>query len=254
MRAFLLIIAGTAFAAPLLASAAGFSSSALFLSKSPVTEGETVLIHAVVQNDSAESFVGELKFDSGTTTIGTVPVTLKTGEARTVSVSWTPAAGTHAVIALLESEGGEVAADERASFTIAKKPEPEDDEAEDTATESTAVEPSSNIQSAIENTSPTAARYSAPVLTSLDSLRAKGADVLDGQIAQTRGRLASGEVLGEKEEKTWGQTASTMAQTLYLYLLTLMRAILANVALFYPLFVIAFLYALWRLYRRMSGR
>jgi hypothetical protein len=248
------MVAGAALALPLVAGAAGFSSSALFLSKSPVVEGETILIHAVVQNESAEPFSGELAFETGTTTIGTVPVTLEAGEARTVSISWSPAAGTHTVVALLESTSGEVAADERASFTVAKKPEPKPAGSSSAAAERTDVETSSTIQSAIENTSPTAAKYSAPVLTSLDSLREKGTYVLDGQIAQTRDRLESGEVLGESDEKTWGQTASTIAQTLYLYVLTLMRAILANVALFYPLFAIAFLYALWRLYRRMSGR
>src|SRR3990167_7657305 len=88
---------------------AGFAKQSLFLSKSSATEGETVLVHAVVVNDAASVFAGELVLSTGDKKIGAVPLSLNAGEAQAVSVSWKPASGSHTVIAELKNKEGEVA-------------------------------------------------------------------------------------------------------------------------------------------------
>lgn len=236
---------------PVVVLGAGFSSQALFLSKSPVIEGETVLIHAVVSNDTSSSFEGEVRIEVGSTTVGSVPVVLSAGEARTVSVSWTPMAGKHIVSAQLRAKDGVVAASEKATFTVAEKPKPR---LEEPAEEPAEVDSSQSIQESVANLSPTLAEYSKPVFDTADSLRARGAALLDDEIARTKTRLTDGSVLGEKDERSWGKTVWTLFQTFYLYLLTLLRYLLAHAAFFYPVVGIAFLYLLWRLYRRMSAR
>jgi hypothetical protein len=245
-------------AAPSIVFAAAFPSQALFLSKSPVTEGETVLIHAVVANDAGGKFDGEVRYRSGDSSLGTVPVTLAPGEARTVSLSWTPTKGTYSITAELRS-GETVAASEQARFTVREKPQAQEEEepAASNAARSTSVESSAPIQEAILQAAPAVAERSAPVFAVIDSARERGAEFLDGQIAQTKTSLEERAVLGAStstDEKSGSDTAIKIFQTAYLYLLTLLRAVVATAFYFYPLLVVGFLYALWRLYRRMSTR
>lgn len=251
-----LSIAALLLAAPSIVFAAAFPSQALFLSKSPVTEGETVLIHAVVANDAGGKFDGEVRYRSGEASLGTVPVTLAPGEARTVSLSWTPAKGTYAITAELRS-GETVAASEQARFTVKEKPDTQEEEAAANSPRSTSVESSAPIQEAIAEAAPAVAERSAPVFAVIDSARERGAEFLDAQIAQTKTRLEERAVLGATtgtDEKSGSDTAVKIFQTVYLYLLTLLRAVVATAFYFYPLFVAGFLYALWRLYRRLSAR
>src|SRR3989344_4148677 len=88
---------------PAVALGAGFAKQSLFLSKGSVTEGEVVLIHAVLQNEASTKFAGDLSFTDGGEKIGTVPVTLGAGEAQAASISWKPSAGAHKVVAELKS-------------------------------------------------------------------------------------------------------------------------------------------------------
>src|SRR3989344_6188606 len=109
---------------PEVARGAGFAKQSLFLSKSSVTEGDTVLVHAVVSNDTTTKFTGTLIFKDSDATIGNVPVSLDSGEANTFSVSWKPTAGNHTVEANLEDTSGAVVEQESATFTVAPPPPP----------------------------------------------------------------------------------------------------------------------------------
>jgi hypothetical protein len=249
-----LLAAALLFAAPVFALAAAFPSQALFLSKSPVVEGETVLIHAVVANDAERTFEGAVHYRSGEEPLGSVPVKLAPGEARTVSLSWTPQEGSYTITAELRS-GDTVAASKQAKFAVEAKPKPE--EAAAASPGNTSVESSAPIQEVIAEASPAVAERSAPVFAAIDSARQRGAEFLDAQIAQTQKNLEDRAVLGaatNEEERAGSGTALKIFQTAYLYLLTLLRAILTTAFYFYPLLVVGFLYALWRLYRRMSAR
>lgn len=133
---------------------------------------------------------------------------------------------------------------------------PEQSRGAGTSTESTPVESSANIQQTIADVSPQVAQSARPVFTTLDSWRAKGAEFLDTQIAQTKERLPAGGVLGAETTKNASSdpmgSALNIFQTLYFYLLTVLRYIIASAVLFYPLLAILFLWSLWKLYRRMS--
>src|ERR1700674_4005698 len=87
---------------PLMAHAAGFAKQSIFLSKSSVTEGDTVRIHATVSNDATAQFVGSVVLKDGDAKLGTAALPLAVGAAQAISVTWTPSAGVHRITAALE--------------------------------------------------------------------------------------------------------------------------------------------------------
>ncbi len=237
---------------PLSVSAAGFARESLFLSKTPVTEGETVLIHAVVNNDTAAKFDGQLVFSDESGSIGSVPVTLGAKEASVVSISWKPLAGSHKVAAELR-QGTTVVEKEYGTFEVAKKPAA----TATTSTAAAAVESSSGIQQGISSVSPAVANVTAPVFTLIDGGRSAAADVLDSQLANTKTKLgpSAGNVLGADEVKNAGSNPMGAfwfaLYTLYFYILTLLRFIIGSAAVFYPAIALLFLFTLWKLVRRL---
>lgn len=246
------ILAGLLFF-PGITLAAGFASQSLFLSKSTVTEGEIVRVYAVVENDTATSFSGTLVLSDEDGQIGTVPVSLTAGEADTLSVSWKPSAGRHTVTANLENATGASVTSESASFTISQKPEPA---AASPATPAR-VDSSAGIQDAIANISPGAAQTLAPALNIIDSGRAKAASALDSGISYTKSQAVPGQVLGAETVKNTQPTPSGIGHTLWqvsmtlaLYVLSILRYIVGNAGVFYPVLAVVFLFFLWRMFRR----
>lgn len=244
------------FLAPAAVFGAGFAKQSLFLSKLSVTEGETVLIHAVVNNDGTTAYSGTLRLSEGTQSIGSVPVSLDAGEAQVATVSWKPTAGSHAVVAELKTDDTLIEK-QSATFVVAKKPEPV--KPQSTPQAAAAVESSQNIQDGIANFSPAAADATAPVFALIDGGRAKLADVLEGQIASTKKSLGPGagepgEVLGADDIKNSTENPAGgfwyILQTLYLYLLTLLSFVVGSAGVFYPVLALVFFYLLWRIIRR----
>jgi len=228
---------------PSLAFAAGFAKESLFLSKSPVTEGDTVFIHAIVANDSATSFAGEVIFEDGDTKIGTIAVSIAAGGAETASLSWSPAVGTHPVVAELTAKDGTVVEKLSATFTIQAKPK----SAEETApASSTDVQSSDTVKEAIAGISPGLADTLQPAFATIDSLRQKGADALDKGIAWAK--TPEGEIAGSSTGI--GGTVLGVVKTFSTYVMELLRFILNNAGIFYPALAIAFLYVLWRTFKR----
>lgn len=239
---------------PLWVSAAGFAKQSLFLSKEPATEGDTVLIHAVVANEGADKFAGEVVFKDGEDKLGAVAVTIAPGGANAVSLSWKPLAGSHTVTAQLTDPAGEVVEQESANFTIKEKPQPA---SEDSSQSAAAVESSQKIQDSIGSYSPAAANATAPVFSALDSLRSQAADKLDEGIGWAKGKTAGkqpGEVLGSATSNP--SPAGIMSTlwfifaTLCLYVLTILRFVVGSAGVFYPVFAVLFFYILWRTYKR----
>jgi hypothetical protein len=233
-KAFLLLT----LLAPGLALAAGFAKGSLFLSKSPVTEGETVFIHAVVANDSTTAFTGDVIFEEDEKKIGTVAVVIAAGGAETASLSWAPTSGSHPIVAELTAKDGTVVEKLSATFSIAAKPEPK----ESTVT-SSIVQPSDNVQEAIAGISPGLASASEPVFEALDGLRQKGAEALDKGIEWAKNSEESADQSGI------GGTVLGVVKTGLTYLMELLRFVIGNAGVFYPAFALAFLYVLWRTYK-----
>ncbi|MEI6864306.1 MAG: hypothetical protein WCK46_03015 [Candidatus Adlerbacteria bacterium] len=256
-------IAGVLLLLPTIVGAAGFAKQSLFLSKSSVTEGETVLIHATVSNDTAAKFTGTLKLHDEDGTIGSVPVTLGSGEAGAVSVSWKPLAGTHTVLANLEDSAGTVVEESSQTFTIAAKAVATPASKNKPSNTSATVEPSTQIQESIGSVSPTAQTYAAPVFEAIDAGRVLGASTINDGIDWSKKELA--EQAQKQKTKTTSSaadqntdtmqtkatnTAWTIFATVSLYVLSVLLYVVGNAGVFYPVFALLFFYILWRLFKR----
>ncbi|MES2007260.1 MAG: hypothetical protein V4436_04115 [Patescibacteria group bacterium] len=247
---------------PSVVFAAGFAKGSLFLSRSPVTEGESVLIHAVVQNDSSSAFSGSVVLSDADAKLGSVPVTLAAGEAEAVSVSWKPLAGSHSVSANLVSKSGDTVEQESETFVIKAKPVPVDTTSNSNS--AATVESSSDIQSKIGQYSPGTESTVAPVFTLIDGGREKVADLLDQGVAwgkQTAAGQSIGDVLGAATSKDnvsnpAGAAGGVMHTlwlilgTIVLYICSVLRWLVQSAAIFYPVFLLVVLYILWRIIAR----
>ena len=241
---------------PTYASAASFAKQSLFLSKTPVTEGETVLIHAVVSNDAATSFSGDVVFKEADQKIGSVAVTIAPGGANAVSVSWKPAAGSHNVTAQLTAQDGSVVEAESATFTVNPKPVPASAPGSDPTLQA-AIESSQNIQNKIGQYSPAAASTTAPMFSGIDSLRAKAADALDQGITWAKDKTGGknpGQVLGASTSNTSSSgiigTLWNILALIVLYTFTILRFLVGSAGIFYPVFAILFFFVLWKTFKR----
>lgn len=241
---------------PEVARGAGFASQSIFLSRSPVTEGESVRVYVTVSNPGADSFKGSVAVTEDGETIGTVPLTLATGGAQTVSVVWKPmTAGARTVKAALIQDGT-TAAETQQTFTIQEKPKPKPAATEapvDTDQSAAAVESSAGIQESIQSISPAAGNAAKPVFGAIDSARQSIANVADQQLANVAPKISKGQSKGQVEG---AQTENTqpwywsIVWTIYFYILTLVRFLVGSAGIFYPLLAILFLYFLYRMFRR----
>lgn len=235
------------------ASAAGFAKHSLFLSRGSVVLGDSVIVYALVANEATSTFDGVIVFSDGDEQIGSVSTTLKAGEARIASVSWTPsAAGARALTASLRS-GDSVIEEQSETFSVAAP-------AKKTGTSAAAaIQTSHSIQEKIGGVSPQAAQIVEPIFETVDGWRQTASDVLYGQIAKAKGNLP-GNVLGlqtykpDDENNPSSYSPWAILWTLYFYALTILNFLLVSAVIFYPLLAILFIYILWKLFQRMSGR
>ena len=244
---------------PAAAYAAGFATQSIFLSQSPVTEGDTVRVHATVSNDATSTFSGTVVLQDGTETIGSVAVTLAAGTAQTVSTSWSPLAGSHTLTAQLETPSGTVIQQTSANFNVAAKPQPAAAASSAGSPTSGSVQSSAQIQQTIGTYSPQAASLSAPVFNTIDDFRSNAAGLINTQLATTKSHLAStpqplpsiGSVTSSPSIPATASGVWFILYTLYFYILTIASFLITNVAVFYPFIVIVFFYILWRIFRRV---
>jgi len=138
------------------------------------------------------------------------------------------------------------------TFYVVPKPKP----VATSSQEAAAIESSAAIQQNINNILPPVETTVKPAFTLIDGARGAAADVLDSQLAATKKNLGPnpGQVLGAEATKNAttnpGGAFWYLLQTLYFYLLTVLRFIIGSAALFYPIFAILFLYFIWKMFRR----
>lgn len=244
---------------PSLTLAAGFAKQSMFLSQSSVAEGNTVLIYAVVENDSATSFTGALKFADQMGSIGSVPVSLAAGQAATVSVSWKPVVGPHAVVANLTTLTGQTVESDKASFVVHPAP-PHSQVSTTTAMndlvlnelsrpkdQTVSIQTSDALEQWIAHVAPPVANITAPVFSAVDSGRLAGAKKLGAggtwaQDALSKAAVAPG---------GWLNTLWLISMTILLYLCSTLGYVLKNLGIFYPVIAFIFFYILWRIYKLM---
>src|SRR3989344_1144879 len=145
------------------------------------------------------------------------------------------------------------------TFTLYLTPKPKPAPVAASSSAVAAVGSSDGIQQGIAGVSPQAASALSPVFRLVDGGRSKAADVLDNQITNTKKNLgpnagAPSEVLSAEDVKQAGQNPMGafwyILQTLYLYLLTLLRFIVGSAGVFYPVLAAAVLYILWKTFNR----
>lgn len=217
-------------------------------------EGDTVLIHAVIQNDASAKFPGDVVFRDNDAQVGSVPVTLAANEVRAVSISWTPGPGSHKITAALLDAGGTAVQSESETFDVAAKPKPKSPATNTSSNAAAAVESSADIQQKIDGLSPAAGGALAPVFKLVDGSRTAIANVLDDQLAQTKPKLGPipGVVAGTSTIKAPDQASwfSSIFNTVYFYILTVLRFVVGSAGVFYPLVAVVFLFILWKMFKR----
>lgn len=252
---------------PTLVMAAGFAKDPIFLSKNPVIAGDTILIHAVVSNQTTSKFSGQLIFTDNGVSVGTTSVSLAAGAANAASMPWKPTAGEHTIVAELHSANGDTLEQNSATFKVLEPSVQVPALTEPTnplLNTPTGVESSKQIQNMIAGFAPSAGHVLAPVFSSIDSGRSlvtqqldHGIDWSKQQLAQT-GKNAKLIATPNKPAGVASTTPSgiwntlwTILSTLGLYLFSILRYLVVNAGVFYPLFLILFLYGMWKLFKRM---
>lgn len=256
---------------PVIAGAApsGFSQDAVWISATPVAEGDTVLIHAALTNGSSNTLTGTLVFRDEGKSIGSVPVSLKSQEARVVSVSWAPKAGVHEIAIELTNPSEEAAKrTETLRVIVASKEVSRSTEAaaavslvtlQSDATDATYTD-SSSIQGAILGVSSTAGELAGPVFDLVDEWRKDGNEFLAEKSATTKVEVAA---LSEKKKALADDTSAegkkerrmtTMWQilkTLLLYVYQGLNMLISKAGIFYPFAALAFFFFIFKLYQRL---
>ena len=185
-----LLLPLAAYAAPI---PAGFPTSSLWLSKTELTDGESVTIYTVIYNSSDAALVGEVEFLVDGTLIGTKGVEAKAGTTQIVSENWTAAEGSHAFSAHLTGVDEEIAATVTGTTTVAvaaKPPPPE-------AVVKT-VAAASALEQTIASTTPIVQNFASTTFASTESFREKTVAALE-KLASTT--ASKGEVLGAEDEQ-----------------------------------------------------
>jgi len=167
-------------------------------------------------------------------------------EGEPVLINWHPAAGTYRIVVEQINENGEVVSSESAGFTVDPIPPPPSPEVQGTST----VESSEKIQETIAHIIPQASA-AAPVFSTIDGLRQKSVEVLGAGEAWAKKKVGTGEVAGESTKSSGIATVATqLVATLLLYLFAILKFLVSNAGIFYPVFAALFFYLLWRLFKR----
>jgi hypothetical protein len=244
---------------------AGFAKDPIFLSKTPVTEGQSVHVYAVISNTDAGAFTGTLIFYDNSTKIGSTAINLAAGATQTASVLWTPTAGPHPLSAQLVAKDGTIAEQVAQSFTVTAKPQPVSAIPSTSSGQAAAsIDSSAAIQKDIAGVSPQVASATEPAFNAVDSVRNSFADVLDAQIATAKAKVQAtpkpGIVAGASTANTFADAqlanpatgAWYWVYTIYLWILQAVRWLVGSAGAFYPVVAIAFLYFIYRMYRRFK--
>lgn len=243
---------------PSLAMSAGFAKDPIFLSRTPVMEGQSVRIFAIATNNDNAAFAGMMVFYDKQSKIGEVPVSLASGATQTVSIPWLPSGGSHNISAKLVAKDGAVSEEISKTFTIQEKPKPA---ATSSSQSAAAIDSSKNIQDSIAGVSPQVAGASEPIFKIIDGARGFAADFLDKQIDAAKKKVGTtpkpGVTLGSSDTAFSDVKVENGATgfwywlySAYLYILQALRWLVGSAAILYPFIALLFLYSIWRMYRR----
>ncbi len=261
------------FVLPWVASAAGFAQSPIFLSKTPAVEGQRVRVYTIVSNDTSAPFTGIVIMAVDGIKLGSPAATIAAGAAQTVSVNWTPTAGTHTISAQLTNNDGTSVQQVSQDFTVASnEPAPTNTSNSLSGTNafgnaaaaagsvgSAHVEPSTDIQDSIKSFSPATENVVAPVFNAIDTGRAAAATQIQKAAQwskdQTNTSIKSpvSGFVKTPDTKTQNKVATgfwSVLATGMLWIFNALLFIITNAGVFYPVLAILIAYILWRCWKR----
>lgn len=260
------VVAITLFFPTLVSAAAiGFSGEPVWISNTPIVEGETVLIHAALTNGSNKTLTGNLVFRDGGIGIGSLPLSLKAEEARVMSVSWSPKAGAHEIAVELANPSDSTAKrTEVLKVTVASKDAAKSEAAvvaglPNLSTDASFTD-SQSIQGLIAGVSTQIAEVTAPVFNTVDTWRKSGSNFLSAHSSDAKIKVAEitakKAALAEKdtpEAKSESRTLTLwqILRTLLLYIYQAFNLLISKAGIFYPVFALAFFFFLWKMWQRM---
>ena len=265
MVRFFFVALLVAFAIPSSAFAlVGFAQESVWVSRTPVYEGETVLIYAAITNgDENEKLQGTAHFRDNGELVGSIAVSLTPGEARIISSPWKPAAGEHSLaVEIASSTLPLTTRTETKKITVLKdKPAPQDTQSNLISPAAAGFTDSTKIVEAIDGISPTVAGIMSPAFEKADSWRESGADFMEAQTIKTQATIettrARKEVLksddsAEAKKESRILAAKQILYTVLIYLYEALHALVAKALLFYPFIFALIIFMLWKFYRRMT--
>lgn len=154
---------------------------------------------------------------------------------------------------LLSAQKAEGATPVTFTLYIAPKPPPEA-----ASSAAAAIESSAKIQEHIGAYAPAVQGATAPAFAWVDAARSAAADALDSQLATAGAKV--GKAQGAYDEREEGELPDTVSGfwlalwTIYFYVLTVLRFLIGNAALFYPVFAVVVLYLIYKTFRRFGRR
>ncbi|HYE23061.1 MAG TPA: hypothetical protein VEA92_01250 [Candidatus Paceibacterota bacterium] len=173
---------------------AGFPTSSLWLSKTELTDGESVSIYTVVYNSSDEPLTGSVEFMVDSEVVGAKSITAAPGTTQVISQAWTADEGTHAFSARLTGSTEELSQTVTGTTTVAVAPKPPPPEAVQKT-----VEAASAVEAAIASTTPIVQNIASTTFATTESIRESAVKALEKLASST---TPTGEVLGIEDEQT----------------------------------------------------
>jgi hypothetical protein len=189
--AFLLFLLAPTFA--FAAIQAGFPTAPLWLSKTDIIDGESIVIYTVLYNSSEESLTGDVEFLVDGELIGTKGVSAAAGTTQIVSEDWTAKEGSHAFSARLVGADAALTSTVTGTTTVsvAAKPPPPEPVVKTIAA-------AGALEQAIASTTPVVQEFASTTFATTESIREKAVSALEKLASST---APQGEVLGAADEQ-----------------------------------------------------
>jgi len=242
--------------------AVGFTSDPVWLSRTPAYENEKISVYASLTNSTEEVLRAVAYFRDNGTLIDTLPVSLQPGEARILTISWTPTKGKHTLAVEIASSTIDLPAKTKTtSVSVLAKEEqvPQKGLLNGPSQAAAATySDSSIIQGAIGKLSPTVQAYTSPVFGFIDSKRQKFSDFLNDKAEKTRTVLSNaslqkkaleGKSDRESQKASRQYTISQFVNTALLYVFEALALLTSSALLSYGVFVLLVIYVCYKIFR-----
>ncbi|MBI2612894.1 hypothetical protein HYW59_03760 [Candidatus Kaiserbacteria bacterium] len=243
---------------------AGFPSQSIWVSSQSATEGETVVVSAVVVNGAEEQLHGTLVFFANDSRIGAREFTLPANQGQIHSIEWKPNKGEYKLLARIEGTSAELSQKETPPITVTvQEPPAPPSEIERTITQ--VVQTGSSIAS---SSAPVIIQTAQNIFAQTESLRNAGIERLENYLASNAASqdVPKGSIAGTSTRSTSSGQASnsagfgsgeknvsvlsSMAQTAAAGALFAFK----NIGLFYPVLAFLILGTLYLLARRVRRK